>query len=97
MTTDWADAGTADAAVSQVVGGLSNGTMYAWRAWVGYRMSDCAPQPPGRWIYQPYKGGLGEADFQVGGYDPPGAPTLHITTLSPRGDGLLTVPGNTRG
>jgi len=83
VTTDWADAGTTGAAVSQVVGGLSDRTMYRWRARVGYRMSDGAPQPYGRWIYQPFNGGLGEADFQAGDIDlPPYAPALHISTLS---------------
>ena len=59
--------------------------MYKWRTRVGYRLSDGAPQPYGRWIYQPYNGGLGEVDFQVNDDDqpiPPDPPMLHIEKLS---------------
>jgi hypothetical protein len=83
VTTGWMDPGTAGAAVSEVIGGLIDRTIYRWRARVGYRLSDGAPQPYGRWIYQPYGGGLGEADFQVSDDDlPPNVPNLHITRLS---------------
>ncbi|MBN1425739.1 FG-GAP repeat protein [Candidatus Fermentibacteria bacterium] len=83
VTTDWADAGTTGIAVSEVIEGLSDATMYRWRARVGYRMNNGAPQPYGRWVYQPYNGGLGEADFRAGDYVPPGAPAVHIVPLSP--------------
>jgi hypothetical protein len=82
VTTAWLDPGTTGASVSEIVGGLSDETMYRWRARVGYRLSDGAPQPFGRWVYQPYTGGLGEADFQVGDVMPPDAPDLHINELS---------------
>jgi hypothetical protein len=82
VTTGWVDPGTTGASVSEIIGGLSDQTMYRWRARVGYRLSDGAPQPFGRWVYQPYTGGLGEADFQVGDVVPPDAPDLHINELS---------------
>jgi len=82
VTTEWADAGAMGISVSEVIGGLSDRTMYKWRARIGYRLSDGAPQPFGRWIYQPYNSGLGEADFQVGDILSPDAPELHINALS---------------
>jgi hypothetical protein len=83
VSSAWMDPGTTGAAVSEVIGGLSDQTMYRWRARVGYRLSDGAPQPFGRWIYQPYNGGLGEADFQVSDDDlPPTTPALRITRLN---------------
>ena len=69
--------------MSEVVGGLSDQTMYRWRGRVGYRLSDGAPQPHGRWVYQPYNGGLGEADFQTSDHDlPPHTPQLNIERLA---------------
>jgi hypothetical protein len=83
VTTGWLDPGTTGASTSQVIGGLSDRTMYRWRARVKYCLSDGAPQPYGRWIYQPYNGGLGEADFQVSDDDmPPNTPVLNITRLN---------------
>jgi hypothetical protein len=84
VTTNWTDPGRAGATVSELIGGLSDRTMYKWRARVGYRLSDGAPQSHGRWIYQPYGGGRDDADFQVSDDDLPMplAPTLGIRRYS---------------
>jgi hypothetical protein len=83
VTTGWVDPVASGATVDQVIGGLTDRTMYRWRTRVAYRLTDGAPQPYGRWIYQPYNGGLGEADFQVSDNDLPlNTPELHIDRMS---------------
>ncbi len=67
--TGWFDSQINGAQMSQVVA-LSPGTRYKWRARTKYKMTDGATQPYGRWIYQPYNGGLGEADFCCLASDP---------------------------
>ena len=81
VTTGWFDPNITGAAVSAVISGLSDRTMYKWRARVGYRLFDGAPQPYGRWIYQPYNGGLGEVDFQISD-DDQSLPPAHVPKLS---------------
>jgi hypothetical protein len=97
-TTSWRDPGTTGTNVNATIGGLSNETMYKWRARIQYHLSSGVPQMYSRWYYQPYNGGLGEADFQVRGVDlPPDAPELSIVRLNPSTCRLswYSVPGAT--
>ena len=97
-TTSWRDPGTTGTDVNATIGGLSNETMYKWRARIQYHLSSAVPQMYSRWFYQSYNGGLGEADFQVRGVDlPPDAPALSIVRLNSSTCRLswYSVPGAT--